>query len=110
MNSKLHAALSRRHVAFASAILAACVAVPAALAEEGKSQVQTEEAWWIVLAPKDVLRRGIQLSDTPLTTRALDRRALRSSQATLLSAADLPITQSRIDALKGSCERASDEC
>lgn len=102
MNSKLHAALSRRHVAFAAAILAACVAVPAALAEEGKSQVQTEEAWWIVLAPKDVLRRGIQLSDTPLTTRALDRRALRSSQATLLSAADLPITQSRIDALKGT--------
>ena len=102
MNLKLHAALSRQHVASASAILAACVALPTALAAEGKPPAQTEEAWWIVLAPKEVLRRGIQLSDTPLTTRALDRRALRSSQATLLSVADLPITQSRIDALKGT--------
>ncbi len=81
------------------AILAAVIAVLfASSASAAEAALAPDrDAWWIMLAPKELPKRALRLSDTPLTQRAVDRRAARGSMRELISSADLPIAQARID-------------
>lgn len=90
--------------AISSAIFAACASVMTAQCtfangHDERAPSIARDAWWIQLAPKELPKRGMRSSDTLLTQRALDRRALRASTRELISSADLPVAQARVDAL-----------
>ncbi len=54
---------------------------------------------WVHLSDKEIPRGGVRPEHTPLTARALARRALRRSDAGIVDARDLPIDSARIAAL-----------
>ncbi len=99
--NKTHASLTTRCRFTFGAILAAVVAIEigsSASAADGPSAPE-REAWWVMLAPKELPKRALRLSDTPLTQRALDRRAARGTMRELITSADLPIAPARVDRL-----------
>ena len=67
-------------------------------------QEAAPEVFWIRLAEKRGADHAVSPSDTPLTQRALARRALRrsASDGSLVDARDLPIDPSRVEAVRAT--------
>ncbi len=57
---------------------------------------------WIELAAKPLTKNGVRASDTPLTPRALARRAALRTAPGLIDARDLPIAAARLTALNNT--------
>jgi hypothetical protein len=64
---------------------------------------------WIELAPKTLPKRALCASDTPLTERALARRAKFRTDGKLIDARDVPIAAPRIDAIRATGVRVRAE-
>ncbi len=82
-------------------MLPAILAVAASLATAGQAS-ETSRAMWIELAVKASPRDGIKPCDTPLTPRALARRAAHRTLAGLVDERDLPIAADRIAAISAT--------
>ncbi|MFM7259870.1 MAG: hypothetical protein ACKO3W_04635, partial [bacterium] len=66
---------------------------------------EPKSAMWIELAPKMLPKRTIRPSDTPLTARAIERRARLRTAPGLVDARDLPIATARVDAIRATGAR-----
>ncbi len=71
----------------------------AAIVSTGVDAPKPTRAMWIELSTKEVPQRGVAPSDTPLTPRALARRAARRTLPGLVDARDLPIAHHRVEAI-----------
>ena len=79
----------------ASALLALALAAPPSVrASEAASSVRN--AVWISLGEKVLPSGGVRPEHTPLTARALERRARRRADAGLVDARDLPVDPARV--------------
>lgn len=69
--------------------------------------VRTEEtrAFWLELDAKEHTGASVDPSETPLSRRALERRAARRTLPGLVDEMDLPISQARIDAIAATGAR-----
>lgn len=82
-----------------SNLLAPCL-IACALASQGGASGEAPVAAWIELAPKELPSRPLLASDTPLTPRAIERRARLRTEPGLVDARDYPISRDRIEAIR----------
>ena len=80
---------------FAAAVLSLSLAFAAAQPPAGGERT----AIWINLGPKTSASALVRPQDTPLTERALARRAKRRTDAGLVDARDLPVDPARVQAI-----------
>ena len=80
----------------ATTVLALAV-LPAAAPPQPAAE--SRHAMWISLGDKSIPKGGVRPEHTPLTERALARRAARRSDAALVDARDLPIDPARVQAI-----------